>query len=116
MKKQYQFVDQLVTKLTQYNNIDKQITELASQKEEIRSQIERWLDLHQISLFETTDLHNQLWKISKSTSTRNRVLDYEILKRVLPEEHKGLVVQSESETFMVKKINKHSREWLLENN
>jgi hypothetical protein len=116
MKKQYQFIEQLVQKLTEYNSIDQQITELDSQKKIIREQIENWLILHDSTLFEISDLNGQLWKLNKYLTTRNRVLDYDILKLVLPEEHKGLVSISESEAFLIKRINKHSKEWLIENN
>jgi hypothetical protein len=116
MKKQYQFVEQLVQKLTEYNSIDQEISKLEERKKVIREQIDNWLILHDCDLFEINDSQGQLWKLNKYITIRNKVTDYDILKLVLPKEHKNLVSTSESETFAIKRINKHSKEWLIKNN
>lgn len=115
MSKQYNFVDQLKEKLTEYNILDSDIKNLEERKEAIRTQIEAWMDQHDENLFETADTMKQLWKLSKMTKTSNRVKDYDMLKQVLPAAHQHLIVQTESTSFGMRRIDKHSSEWNKKN-
>jgi hypothetical protein len=116
MTKQYLYVEELKNTLNSYREIDSKINELETNKGILRDQIEKWLDLHGVKLFETEDANNQLWKISKSSSIRRKIKDYDILESVLPKEHKHLIVRNETETFAIRKIDKHSKEWFIQEN
>ena len=115
MSKQYNFVPDLKKKLTEYNEVDAEIKQLEEKKEFIRDQIEKWMDLHSETLYEDIDGKDQLWKISKGIGTSNKIKDYELLKAVLPQEHRHLIVESTYEKFGLRRIDKHSKEWLLAN-
>lgn len=114
MPKQYLYIDELKNILTKYREIDIQIGELENNKEILREQIKAWLELHSIRLFETEDLDNQLWKISKASSVRRKIKDYELLESVLSDQNKHLIIRDEIETFAIRKIDKHSKEWILQ--
>lgn len=114
MPKQYLYVDELRNTLTKYREIDNQIGALENSKETIRHQIENWLDLHNIKLFEIEDLNNQLWKISKYSTVRRKIKDYDLLESALSDQNKHLITKTESETFAIRKIDNHSKEWMIQ--
>jgi hypothetical protein len=111
-----QYLDNLKEKLTELSTITDKLTDLENQKDVIRSQIDKWLILNGIDHFEGYDKNNQIWKIWKSTSTRNSISDYMILKEVLGTQNEHLVVEKEVLTLNVRKAKKFSPEWLAEKN
>ena len=107
-----QYLNDLKEKLTELSSIADQLTKLENQKDIIRTQIDKWLNLNQLDHFEVYDNQNQIWKIWRSTSSRSSISDYMILREVLGKENEHLIVEKEVLTLNVRKAKKFSPEWL----
>ena len=107
-----QYLNDLKQKLTELSSIIEEISELENKKDIIRTQIDKWLNLNQTDHFEVYDNQNQIWKIWRSTSSRNSIADYMILKEVLGKENDHLIIEKEILTLNVRKAKKFSPEWL----
>ena len=110
-----QYLQDLQMRLTEYGAIDKQIAELSDKKGIIRNQIEKWIELNNLEEYETRDTEGNIWKISKSSSTRKSIGDWDILQRVLGEKNAHLIVFKEFSTFGIKALKQFSKGWLKDN-
>jgi hypothetical protein len=106
------FTNDLLEALDELNAIDNQLNTLSDRKIELRSQVQKWLTLNEIELFEVKDNTSQIWKINITSQSRRSIGDWAILEQVLGEENKHLIVEKTSSVFTVKKSKKFSEEWL----
>jgi len=115
MAKKITHVDSLVVALTEYNSVCDQIKTLEQRKQEINMQIRTWFASNKIdNLFEVADLNKIITQISKRSQVRRSIVDYDILKTILEKSHnEDLIKETESETFMVKTLKKHTSDWQL---
>jgi hypothetical protein len=113
---EYKYIPELKAALVQYGKLRSEISRLEEKETLIRSQIENWLKNNKLSHFEVEDSTDQIWKIAKTGQARNKVLDYEAVKRALPEAYKNLIVKNEIEVFSIRKLNEFSNEWMLKSN
>jgi len=113
MGKKYNFTEELKTRLEEYNDLKSQISQLEERQESIRTQIEQWMKMHEENHFEIEDHLNHIWKLTITSRHSHRVKDYDLLKSILPDQHKHLITESDSETFTIRQIDKFSKEWQL---
>lgn len=108
------YVSNLTSALTEYNKTVVEIKKLEQRKQEINMQIRQWFSMNDIeNSFEIADLNNIITQLSSKTSTRNSVVDYDILKTILAKTgNESLVVEKETETFTIRTLKKHTPEWV----
>lgn len=113
--KKIKFVDHLVTALTEYNKVNEEIKKLDQRKQEINLQVRQWFTLNEIDgLFEIQDLNKTITQISSRVQSRRSVADYDLLKQVLAQtNNENLINETESETFTIKTLKKHTDPWAL---
>jgi len=99
-----QFEDEMKAKLLEYNTICSKIDELTAEKEKIRDQSKRWLELNNVEEAYTEDVTGQAWKLAKSSSNRRKVLDWGLLNVLVGDRKDEVIGTSVSNTFKISKV------------
>ncbi len=94
------YEENLKEALTNLGKIEDELTKLNIQKDEIRDQIKKWMEINNLTEYESTDSENaKLWRLTKSTVSR-RSVNYDLLQEHLDADAYNIVVsQSESNVF-----------------
>lgn len=108
-----QFVNDLKITLKNYGDIDDELTILKIKKDDLRQNIETWMDMQGIIEYDSFDITGKtLWRISKSVSNRN-VVNKEYLETILTPGQLQLAFNvSEVKTFKISKVKSKKRKSL----
>jgi hypothetical protein len=110
------YIDDLVDKLTELNNLQDKIDKLEIKEEIIKEQIRNWLNLNHLDSYQAFDKKDQLWTITLS-DRNNRKVDYDILSQLISEEeYNSVVTSSTTQVFKVAKAKRQSIKKISSNN
>jgi hypothetical protein len=100
-----QFINDLKISLKNYGDLDDELTILKIKKDEIRNNIENWMNMHNILEYDSFDINGKtLWRMAKSTSTRSTV-NKEYLESILtPGQLQLAFNSSEIKMFKISKV------------
>jgi len=103
------FIESLKTALDRLEIVNDSIDKFTLEKEELRSKIRKWLDMHQLIDFESFNSDkSKLWNMTIALRKKQTV-DKEILKtKVTPQVFNEIVSETEYEVLTVKTV-KHSK-------
>ncbi|RLA78151.1 MAG: hypothetical protein DRG78_15785 [Epsilonproteobacteria bacterium] len=93
-----EYEDILKEKLSKLRKLETQLKDLASNKEEVRAQIKKWLELAELREHEVDDTDGYPWKLSISNSSRRSISDWNELALLISEEEWNKLVKVTSTT------------------
>ncbi len=99
------YEDQMRDSLSKLKVIEDQLTILTSQKELLREQLKKWLEVNNLTEYDGFDSDNsQLWRLQTISSTR-RSANFDYIETVLePLQLKEAIKYTESSTFRCTKV------------
>lgn len=94
------YLDALKLKLTEFGKVEDELSRLSVMKEELRDQVRKWLDINELTEYETLDGNDgRLWRLSVTQSSRNTVNVEALKAKVTEAEFNELVSKTEFEVF-----------------
>lgn len=94
------YEENLKEALSKLGEIEDELTRLNIQKDELRDQIKKWMEINNLTSYETTDSkETKLWRMTTSVISR-RSINYDLLQEHLDDETYNIVVSNnESSVF-----------------
>jgi len=103
------FIESLKAALDRLEIVNKQNDALTLEKEELRTKIRKWLDMHHLTDFESYNTDKSaLWQMSIS-QRKKQTIDKDLLKSLVSEPvYKQIITETEYEVLTIKTA-KHSK-------
>jgi hypothetical protein len=97
----YHYEDQLKDQLVELGTLKDDIDEKKKQYDNMRDQVQKWMEVNELNSFEVTDNKEQDWNIKFEPRKNRRVRDHKLLKEALGDSYNDMINEFESSIFKV---------------
>ncbi len=102
----YPFEEQLKEELAELGALKEEVEATKRKYEEKRNQIQKWMEVNELSSFETKDNNEEEWSIKFEPRRNRRVRDHKLLKEALGDNYNEFINEFESSVFKVGRKNR----------
>ena len=95
----YFYEDELREELTKFNEVKTELDEINGKYENIRNRLQKWMELNNLTTFNTKDNSGSDWNIGFEPRKTKKIKDYKLLEQALGEDYSELVETYESSVF-----------------
>ena len=101
----FEYEDVLKDKLSRLRVVSDDLDKLSKEKDELRAQVKKWMELMELIDHNVTDSDGFPWSLKITSSERKSVGDWDKLKSVLSQEQWDLLIKiTNTTTFTARKV------------